>query len=116
MGFLTTLTLYNDDIDLIKKHPVEFAQACYEACISDKASSIFSQSALVHHQKPIHANDSTIYVHMGNTVTEMNPYSNHTEYILKSHPKFFEDMLKHMESSVKELKKQLKDNKQQNNK
>ena len=111
MGYLTTFTIYNDGCDLVKKHPKEFAEIIYKACSQTKPNSypLGNHCNLIIAQGTRHADDYTIYVHAGNTVCEMNSYSEETKKIMMNHPKFFEKMLRLMERSVKELKKQYKD-------
>lgn len=112
MGFLTTITIYNDGCDQIKKHPKEFAEKVYLACLGEftdrgpvKGSFGLGYHAnLVTVQKPRHADDHTIYVHGGNTVVEMNAWSKDCESLAKRHPDFFDSLLKQMERQVKELK------------
>lgn len=122
MGYLTTITIYNDGCDQIKKYPEEFAEKVYLACLghfTDSRQSIKGSfglglkgsfglgyhANLVTVQKPRHADDHTIYVHRGNTVVEMNAWSKDCEKLAQTHPSFFEDLLKQMDQQVKELKK-----------
>lgn len=110
MGYLTTLTIYNDECDQIKKNPEEFAEQVYEVCTNPSVnyrSNVFH--GIVIPQKTRHADDKTVYVHAGNTVCEMNPYSNTTKEIMERSPEFFKEMLELMEHNVKELKKQFKE-------
>ena len=109
MGFLTTFTVRNDDCDEILKNPQEFAQEIYSAC-SDPSmnhkSHIFR--GIVTPQRTRHADDTTIYVHAGNTVHEMCPYSKVTGDLMRENPAFFEEMLGVMERNARELRKNLK--------
>jgi hypothetical protein len=110
MGNLTTFTIYNDDCDLIKKVPKEFAEQIYLACCDPNInyrSTVFH--GIVIPQKTRHADDKTVYVHAGNTVCEMNQYSQVTKEIMVNSPEFFKEMLILMEQNVKELKKQYKE-------
>ena len=111
MGYLTTFTVYNDGRDLIKKHPKEFAETVFYACSQTKSKSypLGNHCNLIAAQGTRHADDQTIYVHAGNTVCEMNSYSEETKRLMVGHPKFFEGMLRLMERNVKELKKQYKE-------
>lgn len=111
MGNLTTLTIYNDGLDQIREHPEQFAEKVYEAASSMTGPvtlRIGNHCNLVKVQKTRHADDSTIYVHMGNTVCEMSAYSNETLRIMTESPDFFEKMLKEMNQQTKILKKNLK--------
>ena len=117
MGNLTTITIYNDGCHLIKEHPQEFAERVYEACSERKRKSypVGNHYNLITAQGTKHADEHTIYVHAGNTVCEMNQWSDYTEDIMKRNPKFFKEMLDFMDSNVKELKKRYKEFKTQTN-
>jgi hypothetical protein len=111
MGYLTTFTIYNDGAHALENNQAEFCEKLRHACLGvydNRRMDYFghgSHANLVTVQKPRHADDHTCYVHMGNTVCEMNPYSERTKYLAENFPEFFEQMLNHLERSVKELKK-----------
>jgi hypothetical protein len=112
MGNLTTLTIYNDGIDLIPQHAQEFADALYavsRACPATPATiGVGNFGNLVKVQPVRHADVHTAYVHMGNTVCEMSTWSRETARIMREHPQFFEKMLKFMRAQVKELSAEFK--------
>ena len=112
MGNLTTLTIYNDGIDQIPEHAQEFADALYAASQNMWAGpmtiAVGSFCNLVKVQVPRHADSHTLYVHMGNTVCEMSPWSKDTKRIMQQSPAFFEKMLKFMRATVKELSAEFK--------
>lgn len=107
MGNLTTLTIYNDGIDLITKHAQEFADAVYAA--SNSASlgpttiGLGNFCNLIKVQPTRHADNVTTYVHMGNTVCEMSPWTTETKRLMRENPVFFEKMLKFMRAEVNDL-------------
>ena len=112
MGYLTTFTIYNDGADQLTidtdKLALKLQQGCHGIYTRDGVSGSFGHGYhgnLVTVQKPRHADDHTCYVHMGNTLTEMNPNSEETKRLLESNPMYFDDLLKHLENTVKELKK-----------
>ena len=90
MGYLTTITIYNDGCDLLKENAKEFAEKTHLACLgrvsglSTDSFGVGNHGNLVTVQKPRHADDKTVYVHAGNTVVEMSPYSDRTKDILES--------------------------------
>lgn len=111
MGYLTTFTVYNDGCDLIKKYPQEFADKIYYACSNTSKSQSIGLGGfanMIEAQKTRHADDRTCYVHLGNTVTEMNYYSSETKNLMKTNRKFFEDLLKEMDFHSRKLKAQLR--------
>ena len=101
MGNLLTLTLYMDDIHKLKDDPEGTCDRIYQAAIRGKAGHIGN---LVVVQRVRHADEHTSYVHMGNTVSEMNPYSRETQKLMRECPDYFENMLKFMERETKELR------------
>lgn len=110
MGFLTTFTVYNDNCDEITKNPKQFAKEIYNACCNSNTtyrSNVFN--GVVIPQKTRHADDHTIYVHAGNTVCEINSYSDITKDIMKNSPVFFKEVLNIMELNLYELKKQFEE-------
>lgn len=116
MGYLTTITIYNDGADTLTNDTEKLGKKLQEAChgvyTRGDESGGFGHSYhgnLFTVQVPRHADSHTCYVHMGNTVTEMNPHSKETKRLMESHPEFFDNLLKHMENNVKELKKMKKE-------
>ena len=107
MGNLTTFTVYNDSIHrtLSPENAVDFCDKLMRHASYDSKTSSDSDVIM---QRTRHSGDDTVYVHMGNTVTEMNVYSRDTERLMKECPDFFEEILDHMESEVKELKEKYK--------
>ena len=66
MGYLTTLTIYNDGIHIIKDKAQDFADRVYDAAVgsvrpTDLGLGHFGN--LVKMQKPRHADDHTVYIH-----------------------------------------------------
>jgi len=108
MGYLTTITIRNDALQVIEDNKDQFVEGVLEACRNTvrykEYFSVGGNANPVVLQTPRHADSCTIYVHMGNTVVEMNPYSEHTEEMLARSPDFFDRVLKFMESEVRELK------------
>lgn len=107
MGYLTTLTVYNDGVELIKNNAQDFADKLYKATSGRDTCdiSVGNFCNLVRVQKPRHADDNTTYVHMGNGVFEMNPYSEKTKNLLKCNPEFFKKAVEYLENQLEELKK-----------
>jgi hypothetical protein len=109
MGYLTTITFRNDSVHTFKDHKDELVDKIVEHCLSGGVGhkEYFSLGGHINPvvlQRPRHADDHTTYVHMGNTVVEMNPYSIETQEMCVRSPEFFNQVLKYMERQVKELK------------
>lgn len=111
MGYLTTFTIYNDGSHLLEENSELFAKKVYEATSNSSVSEIGIGNFvnLIRAQKPRHADSHTIYIHMGNLVFEMNPYSDDTKKIARINPKFFEKALNYLELQVSELKTMIKE-------
>jgi hypothetical protein len=111
MGYLTTVTVYNDGLDLLKKHPEDFCRKLYEAAIRQKQSDFgvdyFWNFANV--QQSRHADDHTVYVHMGNTVTEVNPWSKDFEDLMRRNPQFADQLIGYLDQTLRRLKRMAKE-------
>lgn len=116
MGFLTTVTIRNDALYEIEKHPEEFAKKIIKAASSgvrgpnalDKEFGLGSHANMTICQTPRHADSPAVYVQMGNTTTEVGGYSSYTEHLIANHPRFFDQILDHLEDTVKILKQKRK--------
>lgn len=77
MGYLTTITIYNDGCDQIIKNKEKVADILYNAC-SGEYNNSYRTVGLGNHanlftiQKPRHADDTTLYLHSGNTVIDVS--------------------------------------------
>lgn len=85
MGNLTTFTIYNDGLHLLEdeKNAIEFAKKIVEHANSSLGVSDISLGNFANFcraQKTRHADDQTIYAHVGNTVTDVNPYESQNFY------------------------------------
>jgi hypothetical protein len=113
MGYLTTVTICNDGLSLLKSDPVDFCSKLYYAAISQEVQDLgvgsFCNFANV--QKTRHADDHTTYVHMGNCVTEVSAHSEEFKRLLSQHPDFAAALVGHLEREVKDLKKMIKEQK-----
>ena len=98
MGYLTTITIYNDSADELTKHPKELAEKLSNACSSVQINrgrnydSLGNAANILTLQKPRHADDHTLYMHAGNTVIDVyeaksewaiNQFIHEMEYHLK---------------------------------
>ena len=118
MGHLTTLTFYNDAADQYDKNPERLVEIIHDAVCNHKCSlnggksydePIGNHGNAITVQRSRHADDHTTYVHMGNGVTEMNPWSADTKDLLERFPDVFDQYVSYMEHQVKDLKKMKKE-------
>ncbi|MBR9700645.1 hypothetical protein GOV11_02165 [Candidatus Woesearchaeota archaeon] len=108
MGYLTTFTIYNDGIDNILEESDEFCKKLHDFGLLQKVESFGhgTHLNLVKVQKTRHADDHTMYVHMGNSLYEMNSWAHDCMNLMIDNPEFFEELLKFAEKNVKHLRDQ----------
>lgn len=108
MGFLTTITIYNDGASEIKKHSKELAEKVYKACSSIQRNrygnwdSLGSHANMLTLQKPRHADDHTLYMHAGNTVIDV--FEANSDWAIDT---FISEMEYHLKR-LKKIKKERK--------
>jgi hypothetical protein len=106
MGFLTTITIYNDSADQLTKHPKDLAEKLDKACNGVQIDKGYDYEGLGNAcniltlQKPRHADDHTLYMHAGNTVIDV--YNAKSEWAVNQ-------FITEMEYHLKRLKK-IRDN------
>jgi hypothetical protein len=77
MGYLTTITFYNDAASDLRQHPEEVSLLIYHAQLGVQKDMgrdydpIGSHANPVIIQRPRHADDTTLYLHAGNTVIDL---------------------------------------------
>lgn len=111
MGYLTTFTIYNDGVHLLKdkKYQKKFCEDLYSAASRTREKEeIISIGCFVNAitaHPPRHADDRTIYVHMGNCTTEINAFSKGTERLVKENPIFAKKILDFLKIEILLLEK-----------
>jgi len=121
MGYLTTFTIYNDGAENINPSKTnnlenikQLASAVYHASLNvsseeGDAYSVANHSNFLKAQKPRHADDPAVYVHLGNTVTEMNAHNESTIKLFRRNPEFAKQLMTTLENQVKDLKNLMKE-------
>jgi len=109
MGFLTTITVYNDRWHEIEDNPVEFVEDIDKYISKGKMDRFDYALAQTKVHRTRHADDKTVYVHIGNTVIDVNPFNGEMERIRDEFPKFYNQIVDQLEYTLKKLK-QKKDN------
>lgn len=110
MGFLTTITIYNDSADQLNKYPEDLAQKLTDACAGKQINRGFNwddlgnASNILTLQKPRHMDDNTLYMHAGNTVIDV--YDADSEWAINQ---FISEMKFHIKRLEKILDKNKKD-------
>jgi hypothetical protein len=107
MGYLTTITFYNDEFGEFEKDKVKLAKKVLD-CMQDSGRRIIAPVGMIP-QRPIHSSEQAIYVQAGGTVLKMNYFSEETEKLLEQFPDFFNEIVKNMEYQAKELRKMYKE-------
>jgi hypothetical protein len=105
MGYLTTITFYNDAYGEFQEYPERVAEIIAEAMNSHVAKSypIGSHANYVTSLPTRHASEFAIYIHSDNGVREMNPYSKETVLECRRHPEYFKITLDRMKREIKDL-------------
>ena len=104
MGYLTTITIYNDGCDQIIKNKEKVADILYNACSGEYNNNSYRTVGLGNHanlftiQKPRHADDTTLYLHSGNTVIDVSEIKETDSWALNA-------AISEMEYRLKQLKK-----------
>ncbi len=109
MGYLTTITFYNDDLGDFEKNKLKLAEDVISA-MQDNGRQYTRRNGMVV-QRPMHSSDRAVFVQGGNTVNQINVWSENTKQLMKDHPQFFEELIGEMENQVARLRKEQKKNK-----
>lgn len=72
MGYLTTITIYNDSLGKFEQDPKAFGEAILKGIYQAQDSQKEASMGGIICQPPRHADDNTLYLHYGNTVTDLN--------------------------------------------
>jgi hypothetical protein len=108
MGYLTTVTIYNDGANQLIKFPERLAEHLYHACQGRQIEEGYNYAGLGCHanlitlQKPRHADDKTLYLHAGNTLVDVSEVKN--EWAIEASIKEMEYHLKRLKKLQKETK------------
>lgn len=106
MGYLTTITFYNDAAHDLQAHPeqtmklIDHAQSGVQKNRGRDYDPVGSFANPVIIQKPRHADDHTLYLHAGNTVVDV--YEADSEWAIDA---FINEMEYHLKR-LKKLKKE----------
>lgn len=115
MGYLTTITIRNDSLHVLQKNPLEFAQAVFDGMIRANREHKEVSAGLKGECNPIeihpsrHADDTTVYVHYGNCVFNLNPYNDDMKELIERNPDCAESFLNVAEQMVKLAKRKIKE-------
>jgi len=114
MGSLTTITIYNDALHAFEEHPEEFAKAVFKGIVLANRSHMEESvpfrgyANYIAVQPTRHADDHTLYLHMDNTVTELNPYSEGFRKLVEGNPGFAQKLIKEATRILKEANQKAK--------
>lgn len=81
MGFLTTITIHNDELGSFEDNPEEFGKAIlngiHKANYARRSVDVhFHNSSPITVQPSLHADSPTVYLQFGNTIFDINEFSN----------------------------------------
>jgi len=114
MVYLTTVTLYNDAHHAFKENSIEFVEALFNGIhranreCKEVSAAVAGYGNYISIQPSRHADDETIYLHTGNAVVNMNPWSNDFQELISRDPELAEKYIKNMQQMVNECKEKLK--------
>lgn len=114
MGYLTTITVYNDALGTFKEKPKEFAEAIFDgidkAFRQGTAVSVPCESYAnyISVQPSRHADDKTLYLHSGNCVFNLNSWNKDFENLAMKNTEWAEEAIEEAESILEEAKSRLK--------
>lgn len=112
MGYLTTITFKNDGLTDICKNPKEVIDKIHNAIASGNTIEfgVGSHCNCVKVQKTRHVSDFTMYVHAGNSVFEINPYSNDFKKLVSNNPDFAKEIIEEVQFYVDKCNEIINDN------
>jgi hypothetical protein len=115
MGYLTTITFYNDAAHDLRKHPEEVSKLIYDAQGGVQKNRgrnydpVGSHANPVIIQRPRHADDTTLYLHAGNTVIDLAEAD--SEWAINTAIAEIKWRLKDLQAKKKELENNKKEQK-----
>ncbi len=113
MGYLTTLTIRNDYLQRIVDNPRTVIDAIHQHCAGGRETCTVDArtgqrmkygGGEIQMFQPRHADETMLYVHYGNTVTEFRPYRDDFG------TSFDKSLIKEIEQLLKIAKKKIKEN------
>lgn len=114
MGHLTTIVLHNDAMGAFQKDPKAFGEAILkaisEANLNHKRASagIAGYANYITAMPSRHADDETLYFHTGNTLVELNEYSNNWQDISARLPDYCKELVTKAKARIARLAKSIK--------
>jgi len=115
MGYLTTITIHNDALHEFEENPKKFAEAIFEGI--HKANRTGKQESMgfngycnyIAVEPSRHADDSTVFLHHGNTVSNLNAYNQDFRGLAERLPEVAKSDLEIAQRIITESKKFLKE-------
>jgi hypothetical protein len=113
MGFLTTVILHNDANHAFEKDPKAFGEAILSGM--DQANYQHKQVDVgfgpycnyISVEPSRHADDTTVYLHYGNTVTNLNAYNEDFKSLMERNPELAQKFLNKAKDIIKTSQKKL---------
>jgi hypothetical protein len=113
MGYLTTISIRNDALHSFEKDPEKFGKAILDAI--DEANCDYKPKTVpfkgycnyIEVFPSRHADETTIYLNKGNSLTEMSPWSKEFKELLDRRPDLIEGNIETIKFLIKEAKVKL---------
>lgn len=110
MGFLTTVTIYNDRLHDFKENPANFLTVLWSALDLAQFSnrSQRAEGGYIKVEPSRHADNHTLYIHSGNTVHTLGAYDQDFVDLVKSNPEVAKKWLNDAKRMIREAEEVLK--------
>jgi len=113
MGFLTTITIRNDSWHQIDNNKEKLWDTIKNANQKAHRNNMASIGSDIIVQPSYHADDHQLFVHFGNLVQNINPWTLEFDNLLQNNPNFLKDAVSIAEEMVKEAKRRIKEHEKQ---
>jgi len=108
MGYLTTITIHNDGLHELKQDREKFVQTIFDLMNEANDGHQEVNQGAISVQPSFHTDENQLYLHSGNCVTNINPYRQDFQELLKNNLQVAELFVRQAESLIKEAKRQIK--------
>lgn len=109
MGFLTTVTIRNDRLHEYEQDPkqlgLDILKGMEQAQLNYRTNKQCSRIIV---QPSFHADNHQIFLHWGNSVTNVTAYGNDLKHIYQTSPDIAEELVKKLNSMARESREYLR--------
>lgn len=115
MGFLTTITIRNDAFGSFEEDPKLFGEKILEGIHLAESKHREVEVGFKGYcnyicvQPPRHADDTTVYLHSGNGVFNLNPYNQDMKHLIENNLDLAKDFVNRAEEMIKMAKQKIRE-------